>query len=123
MFRARFTPLLEAAEDNCLVIVVGTKLDLVSDSNRAVPPQDAKILARDLNKQPLSELPYFETSSLSGHNVDRVFQYIFQHCLPLDSAGNPTSVPKGTGHPGTVQLGNTKGGGNIPEGQPKTGCC
>ncbi|ELU15702.1 hypothetical protein CAPTEDRAFT_56170, partial [Capitella teleta] len=102
--RARFKGLLEAAEDDCLVVVVGTKLDMVTEENRAVPPQDAKALARELNTQQLTELPYFETSSLSGHNVDRLFEYIFQHCLPVNESGQAIAEPKNRKRSGTVDL-------------------
>lgn len=121
--RARFQSLLEAAEENCLVVIVGMKLDLLTGSNRAVSASDGKLLAKELNKQQLAELPYFETSSLTGHNVDRVFEYIFQHCLPLDSAGNPLPCPRARCPSGTVDLGATKGKSGIPEATPKSGCC
>ncbi|XP_013384995.1 ras-related protein Rab-20 [Lingula anatina] len=85
--RERFVPLLEAAEKDCLHVVVATKADLVSPSTRAVSSQQVLAFAREINqhlppKDDKPVIPYFETSSLSGQNVKRLFEYIFEHCLP-----------------------------------------
>ena len=86
-FRARFTPMLGAANEDCLRIVVATKMDLVSPEKREITVEEGKKLARemnehlDLSKTPFA--PYFETSSKDGLGVGEVFEYIFQHCLPL----------------------------------------
>ena len=78
-----FVPLLQAALDNCVVVVVGTKLDLVATGNRAVERADAVALAQELNAASTGKHePYFETSSLTGDNVQAVFEYIFNNCLP-----------------------------------------
>ena len=80
--RARFLPLLQAAEPDCLVVVIGMKQDLLTTDNRAVEQKEALILAKEANSRKLDKIPYYEASSVSGHNVDNVFEYIFQTCLP-----------------------------------------
>ena len=85
--RARFLPLLDAAEEDCLLVVVGTKTDLLSESNRAVDMQEALVFSKEINKRKLNEIPYFETSSKTGHNVNRVFEYILANRLPEDGSG------------------------------------
>ena len=85
--RARFTPMLGAANDDCLRVVVATKLDLVSPEQREITVEEGRRLARELNEHiDLSKAPfepYFETSSKNGKGVNEVFEYIFQYCLPL----------------------------------------
>ncbi|KAH9512244.1 Ras- protein Rab-20 [Bulinus truncatus] len=84
---ARFGSILEAANVDCLKVVVGTKLDLLDQRSRDVTPEEGKKLARELNEhldvKKLPREPYFETSSLKNQNVNEVFEFIFQHCLPL----------------------------------------
>ncbi|CAG5121504.1 unnamed protein product [Candidula unifasciata] len=84
---ARFGSILEAANEDCLKVVVGTKLDLVSSESRDITPEEGKKLAKELNEhldlRKAPQVPYFETSSLNDENVKDVFEYIFQHCLPL----------------------------------------
>ncbi|XP_059145852.1 ras-related protein Rab-20-like [Physella acuta] len=86
---ARFGSTLEAANEDCLKVVVGTKLDLLQPEERDITPEEGRKLARELNENiDLSKLPhdpYFETSSLNDQNVKDVFEYIFQHCLPLSA--------------------------------------
>ncbi|KAI0232036.1 Ras-related protein Rab-7b [Lamellibrachia satsuma] len=79
--RARFKTLLQDANKDCLVVVVGTKLDLLSSQAREVSQDDALVLARELNTGSLKQLPYFETSSLTGQNIVKVFEYIFTEKL------------------------------------------
>ena len=79
--RARFKTLLQDADKDCLVVVVATKVDLLPSHARAVSQDDALILTRELNSAPLEQLPYFETSSLNGQNVVKVFEYIFNQKL------------------------------------------
>ncbi|XP_041361590.1 ras-related protein Rab-20-like [Gigantopelta aegis] len=87
---ARFTPLLESANKDCLVVIVGTKLDLVTPESREILVEEGKKLSMELNEHidtsTLSRPPYFETSSLNGHNVKDVFEFVFQHCLPLSDS-------------------------------------
>lgn len=86
---ARFTPMLSGANEDCLRVVVATKLDLLSPEKREISVEDGKRLARELNEHiDLSKSkcePYFETSSKLGEGVDEVFEFIFQHCLPLSA--------------------------------------
>jgi len=80
VLRNRFVPMLEYAEKDCLIAVVGTKHDLV---NRAMSKRCSALVKnfmKSLNEQltDCSQIRYFETSSLSGHNVDKVFECIFE---------------------------------------------
>ena len=74
-------------EENCLRVVVGAKLDLVtSDAMRAVTKQEGRAFASEINSHFLEkrkdvELPFFETSSKTGECVTQAFEYIFEHCL------------------------------------------
>ena len=100
----RHVQLLEGAEPNCLVCVVGTKQDLVTDSTREIPEKTAKELATEINRRKgrepftLSRIPYFETSAKTGANVDQVFDFILRTCLPLDDEKRASlSIRKNTG--------------------------
>ena len=113
-FRARFLPLLESAREDCLKVVVGTKSDLVE--SREITPEEAKQFSREINQNVnLSKLksdPYFETSSKTGNNVTRVFEYIFDYCLPLSDEEKKHSHSRRD----TVQLYDTST-------ENKRGCC
>lgn len=89
--RARFSNILEAANLDCLKVVVGTKLDLIkaeSDS-RDVTFDEGQKLAMELNSNldisSLPHAPYFETSSLLDENIQKVFDFILDYCLPLSA--------------------------------------
>lgn len=86
-YRARFLPLLDSADPDCVKIVVGTKMDLLTGDSREVTPEEAKRFAREINStvdpSKFTCDPYFETSSLTGYNVNEVFEFIFQLCLPM----------------------------------------
>ncbi|XP_005103568.1 ras-related protein Rab-20 [Aplysia californica] len=86
---ARFGSILEAANEDCLKIVVGTKVDLLEPEHREITIEEGRKLSRDLNEhidiRKLPHDPYFETSSLANENVQEVFEYIFQYCLPLSA--------------------------------------
>lgn len=87
VLKERHIPLLESAEKNCFCVIVGTKLDLVNDSTREISAEIGRSLAQHQNKDKgldLKSIPYFETSSKSGKNVDEVFSLILNTCLPLD---------------------------------------
>ena len=89
-----FIPLLEdsVSNDNCLTVIVGTKLDLVSSEGRQVKTNEGIELAerqhraqteRALNVDPNSFLKdidgktlYFETSAKSGSGVEELFDRI-----------------------------------------------
>jgi len=67
------------------VVVIGMKQDLLTVDNRAVEQKEALMLAKEVNKRTLDKIPYYEASSVSGHNVENVFEYIFQTCLPQEA--------------------------------------
>lgn len=88
VLKERHIPLLESAEENCLCVVVGTKLDLVNNSTRQISTDIGRALATAQNKDTnhsLNRVPYFETSSKTGENVEDVFSLILNTCLPLDN--------------------------------------
>lgn len=82
--------LLQSAEPNCLIVIVGTKKDLIITQSRAVSEEAGKQLAKQQNSNKSRELtslsciPFFETSSKTGEQVDEVFDFILNSCLPLD---------------------------------------
>lgn len=110
--QTRHIPLLEAADENCLVVTVGTKLDLVSPRSRQISNDAGEQFAVIANPSRFKDedntalrIPFFETSSLSGENVDSVFLYIFNTLLPLDREGNPINPSAGRSQPpGVVDL-------------------
>lgn len=87
--RAVFVPLLVSAQDECYCVVVGTKKDLIPSLGRSVNEEDGIRLAEEVNKTHPSQAPYFETSSLTGENIDEVFEYLFNWCTPKMAAGRP----------------------------------
>lgn len=118
--RTRFIPLLQAAEKDCLLVVVGTKLDLISeDRPRQVMREEALTFASEINAHLSTKdkkvLPYFETSSKTGQNVPRVFEYIFEFCL-----GSESQI-KLKRDKDCVNL--SQGTSNIPQGERKSNCC
>ena len=90
VLKERHLQLLEAAEPNCLIVVVGTKTDLVTRDTREVPSSAGEKLAIEQNERKgrprsgFSVYPFFETSAKTGNNVDKVFEFILNTCLPLD---------------------------------------
>lgn len=67
---------------------MGTKLDLVVDgAGQDSMKKAGEALAKSQNRLRMDELktvPYFETSSKNGENVEVVFNFILQTCLPLN---------------------------------------
>ena len=119
VLKERHIPLLQSADENCLCVVVGTKLDLVNDTTRQVSTDVGKALAKSQNKgrvdQESSVVPYFETSSKTGKNVEDVFSFILNTCLPLGDDCGEKMGRKLSG--GCVDLHKPK---NCPE---KRKCC
>ena len=116
LVRARFLSLLSSAEDNCLLVVIGTKCDLLSELNRGCSQEDAMVFAKEVNRRILDSVVYFETSSVTGQNANRVFEYIFTTLLPFDVLPDQLRKPCSGS---TVDLEGTK----EKVGQPKSGCC
>jgi len=87
--RAVFVPLLVSAQDECCCVVVGTKKDLIASKGRSVTEEDGIRLAEEVNKTHPTQPPYFETSSLTGENIDEVFEYLFNWCVPKMNVGRP----------------------------------
>eukprot|EP00054_Salpingoeca_dolichothecata_P004474 m.30747 g.30747 ORF g.30747 m.30747 type:complete len:207 (+) comp14627_c0_seq2:1-621(+) len=69
---------LKHAKDDCYVVIVGNKYDLVQDRTHEceVPAEDAKALTR------LKGGIFFETSAKTGLNVDGIFDGICKKLLP-----------------------------------------
>lgn len=73
------------------MVVVGTKKDLVTGSSREIASCAGESLALELNEKKgrasgsFNEKPFFETSAKSGENVQKVFDFILNTCLPLDN--------------------------------------
>lgn len=71
------------------MVVVGTKRDLVTNSSREIPLSAGERLALEQNEKKgrpsssFQEKPFFETSAKSGENVEKVFDFILNTCLPL----------------------------------------
>ena len=111
--RARFLPLLDSAKEDCLKVVVGTKSDIME--SREITSDDARQFSREINQKiDLSKLksdPYFETSSKTGNNVTRAFEFIFDYCLPLKEGDMKQPLQKKD----TVDLYDRK--------PHKSGCC
>ncbi|XP_014668560.1 PREDICTED: ras-related protein Rab-20-like isoform X2 [Priapulus caudatus] len=75
----RFLPLVNShTEENCLIVIVGCK----------VHRETAIALARELNPtwKPEKPPPYYETSSITGENVNALFEFIFEYFLPLSES-------------------------------------
>ncbi|XP_077990036.1 ras-related protein Rab-20-like isoform X2 [Glandiceps talaboti] len=137
----RHVPLLQAAEQDCLAVVVGTKLDLVRPKTRKVNNEDGEHFAVNANKSRFEDgakndirIPFFETSSITGENVNNVFTYIFETLLPLDHEGNPIDPNAGRKRPeGVVHLEshidhqrvekNSDSSAVTTEQKKKSGCC
>lgn len=82
--------LLDASEPNCLIVVVGTKTDLVTSNSREIQSSAGERLALEQNEKKgrprssFKDKPFFETSAKTGENVEEVFDFILNTCLPLD---------------------------------------
>ena len=138
-----FIPLLQDSVDNCLTVVVGTKVDLLESEQREVRFSEGVELAvqqhnfhlqRALKHNPNTFLKdidgsklYYETSSKTGKGVDGVFEDI-QCMLLADLEKTKCSSKKsqskggaGTSSGGKVlHLGDQTDGGG---GERRGGCC
>ncbi|XP_022235152.1 ras-related protein Rab-20-like, partial [Limulus polyphemus] len=89
--RQRYIPLLEVMDQVSVKVVAGTKLDLIGIPSigqvylpRQVAPEEGQQLAAEVNTNQTCRdiIPYFETSSKTGQNVDNVFEFIFEYFFP-----------------------------------------
>ncbi|GFO45746.1 ras-related protein rab-20 [Plakobranchus ocellatus] len=117
---ARFGSILDAANEDCLKIVVGTKSDVLDESTRDVSAEEGRKLALELNPDldqayvEMAGAPYFETSALKDENVTEMFEYIFQRCLPL----SPEQHNRFKGKKSTIDLLE-----DSTEGPNRKKCC
>jgi hypothetical protein len=122
----------ENAEKDCLVMLVGNKMDLSDE--RAVLVRDGRSFARK------NGLAFIETSALDSTGVDTAFQRILQEIYktqtkkqPLGenntggkSGSNGTAGASGGGAPGrgqTIHLGATTGEDFSSTQHQKQNCC
>jgi len=91
-------------------LIVGAKLDLLTENPdevtdevklRAVPIEEARQLAMDINednlaKNPNLKTPYCETSSKTGAGVTEAFEFIFDNCLAPISTDYKIKPKQGT---------------------------
>lgn len=111
----KYLPILNSMNSSKLRVIVGTKCDLLSSQKRQVSAMEATELANKLNpriQEMTGFIPYFETSSKSGTNVDKMFEFIFEHFYP-----NSGSEPRPVSTENNISLSN-----NVA--QPvKSSCC
>lgn len=91
--------------EDLITILVGNKIDL-PDHERQVTTQEGELLARELN------IPFLETSALSGSNVESVFVTMTRDIKKLvDSRGLTGIKGKNLKLAGGVTLANREQGG------------
>ncbi|XP_049634106.1 ras-related protein Rab-20 [Suncus etruscus] len=127
----RFLGLTDSASADCLFALVGNKVDLCQEdpagSSEAVPrlarqvqPEDAATLYKkilrykmlDEKEAPTAEQMCFETSAKTGHNVDLLFETLFDMVVPV------ILRHRAQGPPHTVNLDSSE-----PVRQTRAGCC
>ena len=104
----RHSRLLETVSNQCVMVFVGTKLDLLNKKingkvyTREVTFEESTQKALEFSdrwnskRHPLGMLPSFETSSKQNQNVNDVFEYIFETMLPSSSrTAQRTPSPSG----------------------------
>lgn len=117
-----FIPLLDNVDAACLTVVIGCKSDIGDDSKKAVSAGTGKELAisqhafqlERARKQSTATFlekvdasnSFFETSALSGKNVEEVFAYIQKVLVPLGDIPPPRSAASS----GAVNLEQTQEG-------------
>lgn len=70
--------------NNTLIVLVGNKLDLVGTMRRVVSKEDAEKHAS------IIKASYFETSAVTGENVDAIFQRVARHSPTHNVKNNPS---------------------------------
>ena len=123
----RHSRLLETVSSQCVMVFVGTKLDLLNKKlngktfTRQVNYEESTHKALEFSdrwsskRHPLGVLPSFETSSKQNHNVNDVFEYIFETMFPSTTSGQRTPSPSGL-----IQLSTNKEKSGVHE---KAKCC
>ncbi len=128
--------------DNCLTVVVGTKVDLVDedpDSRQVRSSQGVELAVRQHEFQvqrALKHTPdtflkdiegsklYYETSAKTGKGVERLFEDI--QCLvldQLDKSGAAAAKKKAGSKSSAGKVVDLEGGRDLTDGDRKTGCC
>ncbi|KAI5942980.1 Ras-related protein Rab-20 [Manis javanica] len=130
----RFLGLTDTASTDCLFAIVGNKVDLSvgapaengahrpgpAGMPKQVQPEDAAALYRKILKYkmldekavPAAEQMCFETSAKTGHNVDLLFETLFDMVVPV------ILQHRVQGPPQTVDIASYK-----PPRRTKAGCC
>lgn len=124
-----FIPLLENVDGACLTVVIGCKSDLSDESRKAVSAEEGKTLAITQHASQLERArkqsaactlekvdagdSFFETSALSGKNVEEVFTYIQKVLVP---PGEIPAPPRNVLYSGAVNL-------EQPKELNKKKCC
>lgn len=122
-----YVPLLRDANDSCLTVVIGCKADCIKSSGRSVSEENGRKLAKEQHLKQLErarkasspsfldnvdgEKSFFETSALSGTNVEEVFDYIRGILL------NDSKSPGSTGDTVTLTQNQQK------QQKAKNSCC
>lgn len=131
--REIFIPLLQDSVDNCLTVVVGTKVDLLETDGRQVRTSEGvelavqqhefqlqRALKHDTNTY-LKSLDgsklYYETSSKTGANVDELFADVQRMLLATFEKVSGTTSKKPA--KGVVQLGE----GALASNTASKPCC
>ena len=83
-------PLLGDTLDGRRCAVVGMKSDLVTSDSKSKSTfrEEGTKLAEELNDGLNKMSMYFETSSLTGDCVEKVFESLFESCLPTMTKKN-----------------------------------
>ena len=140
-----FIPLLEEQAGTSMIVVVGTKLDLVPSKGRQVGVSDGQTLAREQHQKQLARALeqnsnsflnaidpkdlYFETSSKTGEGVSELFDYMQRILLaqlrktsPPDGSQKRVRTGSKMGKPceNVIRLDNPPG--PLPPSQ-QSGCC
>lgn len=134
----RFLGLTDTASKECLFAIVGTKVDLSSEgpgesreqaaaeggapsrAPKQVRPEDAVALYKKILKYkmmderdaPAAEQMCFETSAKTGHNVDLLFETLFDMVVPV------IHHQRAEGPAQTVDIASSE-----PARRTKAGCC
>jgi len=127
----RHSSLLETVANQCVMVFVGTKIDLLNQKKdgtympREVSPEESLQKALEFNerwdskKHPSGMPPSFETSSKQNKNVNDVFDYIFESILP----NSRESIQRTISPSGVIQLSPSDRKTNGENFQKKSKCC